>query len=84
MFFVLFNRQIFLNILPLIGTDESVTFIVKLISENVNKPNPSLSLWEAKSILEALPMNIREPSDKSITELSVSIELDLPIHFYST
>ncbi|PRD34055.1 UNVERIFIED_CONTAM: hypothetical protein NCL1_15783 [Trichonephila clavipes] len=69
------NRQIWLDILPLIGTRESVSFIVNVIQENINKPEPGISLWEASSLLGALPQNIYRISDRILLDLSRLLEL---------
>ncbi|GFX48337.1 transposable element Tc3 transposase [Trichonephila clavipes] len=67
------KRQIWLDILPLIGTRESVSFIVNVIQENINKPEPGISLWEASSLLGALPQNIYRISDRILLDLSHSL-----------
>ncbi|GFQ69744.1 DNA-directed RNA polymerase subunit alpha [Trichonephila clavata] len=69
------KRQIWLDILPLIGTRESVSFIVNVIQENINKPQPGISLWEVSSLLGALPQNIYRISDKILLDLSRLLEL---------
>ena len=58
-----------MDILPLIGTNESMSFITSYIKENVGK---DLLIWEAKEILEALPSNIQMPNEKMLSELKVS------------
>lgn len=58
-----------MDILPLIGTNESVSFVVSYIKENIDK---DLLIWEAKEILEALPNNIHSPNEKILSELKVS------------
>ncbi|XP_055934149.1 uncharacterized protein LOC129963676 [Argiope bruennichi] len=69
------KRQIWLDTLPLIGSSESVTYIVDLIKNNINKKhNAFISFWECKSILEDLPMNIFKPDDKTIQSLSELLE----------
>ncbi|KAG8195222.1 hypothetical protein JTE90_027963 [Oedothorax gibbosus] len=69
------KRQIWLDNLPIIGTSESVSFIVQLIKENVNKPNKVISIWEAKSILESLPNNIIHPTGKTVLELTTLLDI---------
>ncbi|GFQ97316.1 uncharacterized protein TNCT_59671, partial [Trichonephila clavata] len=56
------KRQIWLDTLPLIGTEAAVHFITELIKENINKPEKTISLWESKNLLEALPKNILNPN----------------------
>ncbi|GFT35398.1 uncharacterized protein NPIL_285041 [Nephila pilipes] len=63
------KRQIWLDSLPLVGTESAVIFITELIRDNINKPEKSISLWEAKTFLEAIPMNILNPNAKIIQSL---------------
>ncbi|XP_035233591.1 uncharacterized protein LOC118205412 [Stegodyphus dumicola] len=81
------KRQIWLNILPLIGSKESVAFIVQLIKDNANPPNKIICLWEAKEILEALPENIHEPDEEIFIQLKELLEIehserDPAFHFF--
>ncbi|GBN46292.1 DNA-directed RNA polymerase subunit alpha [Araneus ventricosus] len=69
------KRQIWLDILPVIGTVDSVSFITNIIQENVNKPDKGISLWEAASVLSALPVNLLHISDRTILDLSRLMEL---------
>lgn len=64
-------RQIWLEILPLIGTQESVQFIVKYIKEELMR-NENMLVWEAKEMLESLPQNIERPDEDTIAEMEVS------------
>ncbi|GFT50106.1 DNA-directed RNA polymerase subunit alpha, partial [Nephila pilipes] len=64
------KRQLWLDLLPLIGTKESISFIVNIIQENVNKPHKGISLWEAATLLGALPDNIRHITERTLTDLS--------------
>nr|AXN69712.1 vitellogenin-1 [Pardosa pseudoannulata] len=65
-------RQIWMDMLPTVGTENAVTFIVKYIKENLGR---ELLVWEAKEILEALPQNINNPSEKNIKELRTLLQL---------
>ncbi|XP_055934148.1 uncharacterized protein LOC129963675 [Argiope bruennichi] len=69
------KRQIWLDILPVIGTVDSVSFITNIIQENVNKPDKGISLWEAASVLSALPVNLIHITDRTILDLSRLLEL---------
>ncbi|CAL1274403.1 unnamed protein product [Larinioides sclopetarius] len=69
------KRQIWLDILPVVGTVDSVSFITNIIQENVNKPDKEISLWEAASVLSALPVNLLHISDRTILDLSRLLEL---------
>lgn len=63
------KRQIWLENLPLIGTENAISFIAELIKENVNKPEKTISLWESKNFLEALPLNILYPTGHTVQTL---------------
>lgn len=65
-------RQIWLEILPLIGTQESVQFIVKYIKEELMR-NENMLVWEAKEMLESLPRNIERPDEETIAEMEVTL-----------
>ncbi|CAL1274401.1 unnamed protein product [Larinioides sclopetarius] len=70
------KRQLWLDNLPLIGTPDSISYIVSLIRRNINeKYRGFISLWECKNILEALPMNILNPNRKTIQDLSELLEV---------
>ncbi|GBM81737.1 hypothetical protein AVEN_113955-1 [Araneus ventricosus] len=70
------KRQLWLDNLPLIGTPDSISFIVDLIKKSINEKHEGvISLWESKSILEALPMNILKPNSKTIQDLSELLEI---------
>ncbi|XP_015921257.1 vitellogenin-6 [Parasteatoda tepidariorum] len=71
-------RQLWLDILPTVGTDDSVTFIVTHIKENINADLRGISFWESKSVLEALPQNIHHPTKKTITDLSRLLNAKIP------
>lgn len=58
-------RDIFLAILPLVGSKESSIFIVKLVSNN------KLTNYMALSLLFSLPFNIRQTSEEILEELEV-------------
>lgn len=64
------HRQVWLEILPLIGTQESVKFIVKYIKEGLMK-NENMLVWEAKELLESLPRNIERPDEETIDAVEV-------------
>lgn len=66
------NRQIWLEILPLVGTQESVKFIVKYIKNELMR-NENMLAWEAKEMLESLPLNIERPDEETIAEIEVTL-----------
>ncbi|XP_015930210.1 vitellogenin-6 isoform X2 [Parasteatoda tepidariorum] len=78
------KRQIWIDLLPIIGTSESVSFIVSYIKEGLNSGKQDVSFWESKSILDSLPQNIHRPTEKTINELSGLLEIlkekDTPGH----
>lgn len=65
-------RQIWLEILPLVGTQESVKFIVKYIKNELMR-NENMLVWEAKEMLESLPLNIERPDEETIAEIEVTL-----------
>ncbi|GFY42879.1 uncharacterized protein TNIN_267811 [Trichonephila inaurata madagascariensis] len=69
------KRQIWLDALPLTGTDSAVTFITELIKENINKPEKVISLWESKNLLEALPMNLVHPNRHILQSLMNTMDI---------
>ena len=68
-------RQVWLEILPLIGTPESVKFVVEYIKEELE--NDNMLVWEAKEMLESLPQNIERPDEETIKELKVFFLIEM-------
>ncbi|XP_054720073.1 LOW QUALITY PROTEIN: uncharacterized protein LOC129229731 [Uloborus diversus] len=60
------KRQIWTNILSVVGSKQSVSYIASYIQRNVGR---DLTVWESKEILESLPENIHEPSEQNIRDL---------------
>ncbi|GIX68551.1 uncharacterized protein CEXT_786821 [Caerostris extrusa] len=69
------KRQIWLDILPVIGTEDSTSYITNIIQENVNKPDKSISLWEASSVLAAVPSNLKQVTGRTLLDLMRLLEL---------
>lgn len=69
-------RQIWLEMLPLIGTQESVKFIVKYIKDELMR-NENMLVWEAKEMLESLPLNIERPDEETIGEMEVNLNISI-------